>query len=66
MTTMQTIVIQPVLFELGQDIISAPKEILSEEFNASITTASPIKEISDQLFDKQRKQWKLFFTMAFR
>jgi archaemetzincin len=59
MTIMQTIVIQPVLFELGQDIISALKETLSGEFNASsIVTSSPIKEVPLQLFDKQRKQWK--------
>ena len=58
MTIMQTIVIQPVLFELGQDIISALKETLSGEFNASsIVTSSPIKEVPLQLFDKQRKQW---------
>jgi archaemetzincin len=59
MTIMQTIVIQPVLFELGQDIISALKESLSGEFNASsIVTSSPIKEIPLHLFDEQRKQWK--------
>ncbi len=55
---MPTIVIQPVLFELGQHTISALKESISEELNASsIVTLSPIKEIPVQLFDKQRKQW---------
>ena len=60
------IILQPILFQPAKDIISLLEKILSEEFNASIVTASPIKNISDQLFDKQRKQWKLFFTMAFR
>ena len=50
--------LQPVLFQPDKDIISTLENTLSEEFNASIVTASPIKEISDQLFDKQRKQWK--------
>ena len=58
MTIMPTIVIQPVLFELGQHTISTLKESLSEELNASsIVTLSSIKEIPVQLFDKQRKQW---------
>ena len=52
------IILQPVLFQPDNDIISTLENRLSEEFNASIVTASPIKEISDQLFDKQRKQWK--------
>ena len=52
------IILQPVLFQPSKQIISQLENILSEEFNASITTASPIKEISDQLFDRQRKQWK--------
>src|SRR4026209_319470 len=52
------IILQPVLFQPDNDIISTLEKILSEEFNASIVTASPIKEISDQLFDKQRNQWK--------
>ena len=52
------IILQPILFQPSKDIISPLEKILSEEFNASIVTASPIKEISDQLFDKQRKQWK--------
>ena len=58
MIIMPTIVIQPVLFELGQHTISTLKESLSEELNASsIVTLSSIKEIPVQLFDKQRKQW---------
>ena len=52
------IILQPILFQPDKDIISTLEKILSEEFNASIVTASPIKEISDQLFDKQRNQWK--------
>ena len=52
------IILQPVLVQPYKDIISTLENTLSEEFNASIVTASPIKEISDQLFDKQRKQWK--------
>jgi predicted Zn-dependent protease len=60
MTIMQIIILQPILFQPGKDIISLLEKSLSEEFNASssIITASPIKEISDQLFDKRRKQWK--------
>ena len=57
MTIMPTIVIQPVLFELGQHTISTLKGSLSEELNASsIVTLSPIKKIPVQPFDKQRKQ----------
>ena len=52
------IILQPVLFQPSKDIISQLENILSGEFNASITTASPIKEIFDQFFDNQRKQWK--------
>ena len=52
------IILQPVLFQPDKDIISTLENTLSEEFNASIVTASPIKEISNRLFDKQRKQWK--------
>jgi archaemetzincin len=59
MMIIMQIILQPILFELGKDIISSLKKSLSEEFiTSSIITASPIKEISDQLFDKQRKQWK--------
>ena len=32
--------------------------MISEEFNASVTAAPSIKEISEQFFDKQRNQWK--------
>jgi hypothetical protein len=52
------ITIQPVLFQAGKDIISISEEVLSEEFNASVSTASTFKEMPLQLFDKQRKQWK--------
>ena len=52
------IILQPILFQPGKDIISPLEKILSEEFNAFISMASQIKEIPIQLFDKQRKQWK--------
>jgi archaemetzincin len=54
------IILQPVLFQPDEDIISTLKKTLSEEFDGySIVTASPIKEISQLvLFDKQRNQWK--------
>jgi hypothetical protein len=55
---MQNIILQPVLFQPAKDIISLLEKILSEGFNASIVTASPIKDISNQLLDKQRNQWK--------
>ena len=62
------IIIQPILFKPDKDIISMLENTLSGEFNGySIVTASPIKEISGQLFDKQRKQWKSnTIAMAFR
>src|SRR5919197_1085392 len=53
------IILQPVLFQPDKAIVSTLEKTLSEEFNvSSIVTASPIKKISQQLFDKQRKQWK--------
>src|SRR5919198_6290710 len=56
---MQIIILQPILFKPCKDIIFRLEKTLSEEFNAScIVTASPIRKISDQLFDKQRNQWK--------
>jgi archaemetzincin len=56
---MMQIILQPILFQPGKDILSILEKILLEEFNtSSIIAASPIKEISEQLLDKQRKQWK--------
>jgi archaemetzincin len=52
------IILQPVLFKPSKNIISILEKVLSEEFNASIGTASQIEEIPIQLFDKQRRQWK--------
>src|ERR671930_1091200 len=52
------IILQPVLFQPSKQIISQLENILSEEFNASVTNAPMIKEISEQCFDKQRNQWK--------
>ena len=52
------IILQPVLFQPSKQIISQLENILSEEFNASVTNAPMIKEISEQFFDKQRNQWK--------
>ena len=53
------IILQPVLYQPSKDIISQLENILSEEFNAySVNTAPMIREISHQLFDKQRNQWK--------
>src|SRR5947209_1700302 len=51
------IILQPVLFQPSNDIISMLEKVLSEEFNASIITVSSITQIPPQLFDKQRKQW---------
>jgi archaemetzincin len=55
---MQIIVLQPVLFQPAKEIISLLEKILLEGFNASVVTASPIKDISNQLLDKQRYQRK--------
>ena len=59
---MQNIILQPVLFQPAKEIISLLVKILSEGFNASIVTASQIKDLKDkrsnQLLDKQRNQWK--------
>jgi hypothetical protein len=52
------IILQPVLFQPGRGLISTLEKVLSEEFNSSASTASPIREIPLQLFDKQRNQWK--------
>ena len=52
------IILQPVSFHLGKDTISILEKVLSEEFNAYVSCASPIREIPLQLFDKQRNQWK--------
>ena len=61
------IILQPVLFEPDEDILSMLEKALLKEFNASsystsIVTASAIKQIPEQqelvLFDKQRNQWK--------
>jgi archaemetzincin len=49
------IILQPILFEAR---ISILEKVLSEEFNASVSTGSPITEMPQQLFNKQRKQWK--------
>ena len=51
------IILQPVLFQPDKDIISTLENTLSEEFNASIVTASPIKEISDQQLQYQQHQY---------
>jgi archaemetzincin len=53
------IILQPISFQLGTDI-STLEKVLSEEFNSSvvISTASPIKELPLQLYEKQRNQWK--------
>jgi len=53
------IILQPVLFELDKDILSLLEKTLSKEFKpSSIVTAPAIKEIPEQLFYKQRNQWK--------
>jgi archaemetzincin len=54
------IILQPVLFEPDKDILSLLEKALLEEINASssVVTAPPIKQIPEQLFDKQRNQWK--------
>ena len=53
------IILQPVSFQLGKDTISILEKVLSEEFNAHVSTVSPIRgEIPLQLFDRDRNQWK--------
>jgi pyruvate carboxylase len=52
------IILQPILVQEGKDNISILENLLAEEFNSSVSTASPIKEMPFQLFDKQREQWK--------
>jgi archaemetzincin len=52
------IILQPVLIQPGMGLISKLEKVLSEEFNSSVSTASPIREIPLQLFDKKRNQWK--------
>lgn len=52
------IILQLVLFQPCRRFISILEKVLSEEFNSSVGTASPITEIPLQLFDKQRNQWK--------
>src|SRR5262244_2540185 len=59
MTMVMQIVLQPILFDMCKDMLFSLKKGLSKEFDTtSIVQASPIKEISNELFDKQRKQWK--------
>ena len=53
------IILQPVLFEPDKDILSLLEKALLNEFKpSSIITAPPIKQIPEQLFDKQRNQSK--------
>jgi archaemetzincin len=52
------IIFQLVLFQPSRRFISTLEKVLSEEFNSSVSIASPITEISVQLFDKHRNQWK--------
>jgi archaemetzincin len=59
MVTVMQIILQPVLFEPDKDIRSSLEKALLNEFNTfPIATAPPIKQIPEQLFDKQRNQWK--------
>ena len=62
------IILQPVLFKPDRDIVFTLEKTLSEEFNASpIVTASPIKEISDQLFDiKESNGNQIIFYNGFQ
>jgi archaemetzincin len=52
------IILQPILVQESKDSISILENLLAEEFNASVSTASPIKGMPLQLFDKHREQWK--------
>ena len=52
------IILQPILVQESKDNISILENLLEEEFSSSVSTASPIKEMPSQLFDKQREQWK--------
>ena len=55
---LQPVLIQPVLIQPGRGLISTLEKVLSEEFNSSVSTASPSTEIPLKLFDKHRNQWK--------
>jgi archaemetzincin len=52
------IILQPVLIQPCRELTSKLEKVLSEEFNSSVSTALPIREIPLQLFDKKRNQWK--------
>jgi hypothetical protein len=52
------IILQLILFQPGRRFISTLEKVLSEEFNSSVSTASPITETPLKLFDRQRNQWK--------
>jgi archaemetzincin len=52
------IILQPVLFQLGERFTSTLVKVLSKEFNSDVGTALLITEIPIQLFDKKRNQWK--------
>ena len=54
------IILQPILTQESKDSISILENLLAEEFNASVSIASPIKEMPLQLFDKQREKWDGF------
>jgi archaemetzincin len=61
--TVMQIILQPVLFEPGKDILSLLEKALLKEFNASsIVVEPPVKQIPGQqqllLFDNQKNQWK--------
>jgi archaemetzincin len=63
MAMVMQIILQPVLFEPDEDILSSLEKALLQEFDASsIVTAPSIKQIPEQqvllLFDNQRNQWK--------
>ena len=51
------IILQPVLIQPGMGLISKLEKVLSEEFNSSVSTALPIREIPFQLFYKKRSLW---------
>ena len=52
------IILQLVLFQLGERFTSTLVKVLSKEFNSDVSTALLITEIPIQLFDKKRNQWK--------
>jgi hypothetical protein len=52
--------IQPILFQLTEDLTSLLEQHISKQFDTSVIIASTLNndQLSVNLFDKSRKQWK--------